>query len=380
MPVPRKSREPFQAATLLAAKPSGGRFRRLSVAASVAVHVLFAVGLILLPSRFVDRQKPKKIEIVFYPPTKPKLTPPPVVPEPEPPPVEVAEVKPPKPKPKPKPVVEPEPEPPPQIVRNDPPRPKPKPKVKTDVFKEPVVAEKKAPPKRTTHTGGFTKTKKPEPAPAPARRAVARVGNFADKPDVEPSTPAKRVVSRLDDFETGSDNREAPVGQENTRVVAAGHFGGGAVSVPREGKPRAAATTVVTTAFNDTDTAGNGGGPRPEGTVQPGGFADGAVATQQRNRRARPAADLDSPVSIISKPKPVYTEEARKKHIEGEVVLEVIFVASGRLEVHRVVDSLGYGLDEAAIEAARNIEFKPARRGGRPVDHTATLRVVFRLA
>ena len=36
--------------------------------------------------------------------------------------------------------------------------------------------------------------------------------------------------------------------------------------------------------------------------------------------------------------------------------------------------------DEAAIEAAKKIEFKPARRDGRPVDHTATLRVVFQLA
>ena len=61
-------------------------------------------------------------------------------------------------------------------------------------------------------------------------------------------------------------------------------------------------------------------------------------------------------------------------------MLEVVFVASGELRVVRVVDGLGHGLDEAAVDAARRIKFTPARRGGRPVDYKATLRVVFRLA
>ena len=41
---------------------------------------------------------------------------------------------------------------------------------------------------------------------------------------------------------------------------------------------------------------------------------------------------------------------------------------------------LGHGLDEAAIEAAKKIQFNPALQNGQPVDHTATLRVVFRVA
>ena len=90
--------------------------------------------------------------------------------------------------------------------------------------------------------------------------------------------------------------------------------------------------------------------------------------------------DLDTPVEVLSKTNPVYTTEARTLRIEGEVVLEVRFDATGALTVLRVVAGLGHGLDEAAIAAVKKIEFTPARQNGQPVDYTATLRVVFRLA
>ncbi len=116
------------------------------------------------------------------------------------------------------------------------------------------------------------------------------------------------------------------------------------------------------------------------GSVRQGGFGEIAEVAKPSAPRKRPVATPDTPVEILSKARPAYTDQARKLRIEGEVVLEVTFLASRDLRIHRVLDSLGYGLDEAAIEAAARIEFKPARRNGRPVDHTATLRVVFRLA
>ena len=85
------------------------------------------------------------------------------------------------------------------------------------------------------------------------------------------------------------------------------------------------------------------------------------------------------PVEIVSKPKPAYTEEARKKHLEGEVVLEVLFSASGRTQVVRIVSGLGSGLDESAVRAAEKILFKPARRDGQLVDYTAVVRILFQL-
>jgi TonB family protein len=45
-----------------------------------------------------------------------------------------------------------------------------------------------------------------------------------------------------------------------------------------------------------------------------------------------------------------------------------------------VTRGLGYGLDEAAIAAARQIRFKPAQQDGHAVDSTATVHIVFELA
>jgi TonB family protein len=66
--------------------------------------------------------------------------------------------------------------------------------------------------------------------------------------------------------------------------------------------------------------------------------------------------------------------------LEGEVLLEVMFGASGQLHVNRVVRGLGHGLDEAAVAAASRMRFKPAVQQGQPVDSTAIVHVIFQLA
>ena len=85
-------------------------------------------------------------------------------------------------------------------------------------------------------------------------------------------------------------------------------------------------------------------------------------------------------VDILSKPNPAYSTEARTIKLEGDVVLEVVFLASGQMQVIRVVSGLGHGLDEAAIQAAKLIRFRPALRNGQPVDFHAHVRIEFRLA
>jgi TonB family protein len=45
----------------------------------------------------------------------------------------------------------------------------------------------------------------------------------------------------------------------------------------------------------------------------------------------------------------------------------------------RVIRSLGYGLDERAIEAVRKWRFKPALKDGEPVQVGSTFEVAFRL-
>jgi len=106
----------------------------------------------------------------------------------------------------------------------------------------------------------------------------------------------------------------------------------------------------------------------------------GAVAAAEPKRNAPGTGGGNTGVDILDKPNPVYSTEARTLRVEGDVVLEVVFLASGQVQVTRVVSGLGHGLDEAAIQAAKQIHFRPAKRDGQPVDFPAHVRIDFRLA
>jgi TonB family protein len=66
--------------------------------------------------------------------------------------------------------------------------------------------------------------------------------------------------------------------------------------------------------------------------------------------------------------------------IEGEVLLDVVFSATGQIRIVKVVHGLGHGLDESAVRAAEKIQFKPALRDGQPADFEAVLHIIFQLA
>lgn len=131
-------------------------------------------------------------------------------------------------------------------------------------------------------------------------------------------------------------------------------------------------------AGSGTDGAGNGIGKQG---VSLGGFTKAAPVAPSAGKNVQTPAAMDfQPVEILSKPDPIYTEEARRLGVQGEVKLSVVFQAGGEIHVMGVVKSLGHGLDQAAEQAAAQIRFKPAQREGKPVDFPAILRIEFRLA
>ncbi len=137
--------------------------------------------------------------------------------------------------------------------------------------------------------------------------------------------------------------------------------------------------TVASTGF------GNGTAnppPAPKrGALQSTGFADQTVAAPEApKKKASSGEGATAPVDILEKPHPEYTAEGRSLRIEGDVVLEMVFLANGSIQVNRVVSGLGHGLDEAATRAAQQIKFKPAKREGQAVDFPARVRIEFRLA
>ena len=117
------------------------------------------------------------------------------------------------------------------------------------------------------------------------------------------------------------------------------------------------------------------------GTVRQSGFGDADVVSNPAPKQAQSApAPKTIPAEITFKPRPVYTEEGRRLKIEGEVLIEAVFTTEGRVRVLRVVHGLGHGLDESAVRAAQQIQFKPALQNGQPVDFQAVLHIVFELA
>jgi TonB family protein len=163
-----------------------------------------------------------------------------------------------------------------------------------------------------------------------------------------------------------------------------------AVAGPVMPAPAPLAPLVRTGGFGEASgggASGGGGGNRGTGgagmqKVAMAGFGDvKPVAAAPMERKAVvQTIPVQTPVEITFKPKPAYTEQARAQHLEGEVQLEVVFCASGTLEVLRVVKGLGLGLDDSAREAAAHIRFHPATRGGAPIDVRGIVHIAFELS
>jgi periplasmic protein TonB len=77
--------------------------------------------------------------------------------------------------------------------------------------------------------------------------------------------------------------------------------------------------------------------------------------------------------------KPEYTEEARTAGIEGKVRVELTVAADGSVRSAKVLESLGHGLDEAALNAVRAASFEPAMNCGKPVEATFVVAIRFSL-
>jgi protein TonB len=88
---------------------------------------------------------------------------------------------------------------------------------------------------------------------------------------------------------------------------------------------------------------------------------------------------VGNPVCVYC-PDPKYSEEARKAKYSGVVVLQVVITADGRATDIQVVKGPGLGLEEKAIEAAKQWRFKPAPGpNGKPVPVIVELEITFRL-
>lgn len=209
--------------------------------------------------------------------------------------------------------------------------------------REPVYSEKDvfislrslAPPPALTKPEGRKKTKQP---PTPKKAAVApKTKVFIPFPDPTPDIPEPLVVTIPE--------RLATIVEEIMEVVEIGEIAG----------PSSAE-------------AGGGKGQQHTG---PGGIGkdiyregDGGVM----------------PPVLLAKELPLYTEGARRKRVEGLVVLRAIVDKNGRVTEVRIVKSLDPELDESAVRTViTKWRFRPATLNGQPVLFEVNFEIEFSL-
>lgn len=185
----------------------------------------------------------------------------------------------------------------------------------------------------------------PPPKPTPAAIPEAKPVERAPEP-----LPAKVLVAPVVETAAATRDREGVI--ENPRGDADSHGagdGGGSGTGQGTGNGQGAGSGI-----GEGSGGGTGGGP------------------------FRPGSGIEPP-RLLHEVKAEFTEEARRRNISGDVVLEIVVTRDGGVGDVKVLQGLGAGLDQRAIAAVRQWRFAPALRRGQPVDVIVQVAVEFTL-
>jgi len=149
---------------------------------------------------------------------------------------------------------------------------------------------------------------------------------------------------------------------ENVRVLSR-HGDTLQVTTPPHDLPRYIAASAVSQQADKFVPFGDDSGVEDKG-------APDCAATPDRNV---------TPPRLIYGPLPPFSEQARKKKIEGVVTLSLTVTVDGTVRDVKVVKGLGYGLDESAVETVSGWKFKPALKDGQPIEKQITVETSFHL-
>jgi protein TonB len=108
-------------------------------------------------------------------------------------------------------------------------------------------------------------------------------------------------------------------------------------------------------------------------TTRRAGAGGAGTRTEGKSRRPR-GRRTPIPVSVASirkRPKPIgntdfidahkdYPAEAKRQGIEGSIKVRLVVDAKGQVAEQKLVNRIGYGLDELALRLAKRLRFEPA--------------------
>jgi TonB family protein len=125
-----------------------------------------------------------------------------------------------------------------------------------------------------------------------------------------------------------------------------------------------------------------GSGQEAEAGQAPGaGPGSGSAAGSQTPPPSEPGGvkPVLEPPRLLEFVEAPYPEQAREQGLQAAVELEIVIDAEGRVSEARVVEPVGHGFDEAALEAVRRFVFKPATRDGESVPSRIRYRYLFEI-
>ena len=110
------------------------------------------------------------------------------------------------------------------------------------------------------------------------------------------------------------------------------------------------------------------------------GVALAGVSSQASAQKDSKDKDVTKPV-LITKVDPKYPEEAKKEKVQGEVVVEAVIAADGKVLSVTAKKSPDERLSKAAIDAVKQWTFQPAKDAkGNKVQVKSSITVNFRLS
>ena len=95
--------------------------------------------------------------------------------------------------------------------------------------------------------------------------------------------------------------------------------------------------------------------------------AVGVLSAQSGAKKIYELTDEITAPRLLEAATPGYTDEAKKKKIEGEVVVTVVVNEKGDVVEPKVKKGLGSGLDESSIEAVKYFKYKPGMKDDAPI-------------
>ena len=91
------------------------------------------------------------------------------------------------------------------------------------------------------------------------------------------------------------------------------------------------------------------------------------------------AEDGITAARALEVPAPEYPDKARRRRIQGTVVVALAINKKGEIDRVKVVQPLDPALDEAAVDALKHWRFAPAEKDGEAVPFQVLVEVRFRV-